>query len=155
MTMAQGESLRLTRVFRAPRSVVFRAWTEVEQLKRWFCPNEHWGLEVEVDPQVGGTLRVVMKDRDANHDHVVRGTFREVRPPERLVFTWRWGDQPGFPETLVTVEFHDRGQETEVVLTHEALPTAESRDRHTHGWNGCLDRLAKLVEPNVGPGTVR
>jgi uncharacterized protein YndB with AHSA1/START domain len=145
MTVAQGESLRLTRIFRAPRSVVFRAWTEVEQLKRWFCPNEHWGLDVEVDPRVGGTLRVVMKDPGANQDHVVRGTFREVRPPERLVFTWRWEDRPGFPETLVTVEFRDRGEETEVVLTHEALPTPESRDRHTHGWSGCLDRLAKLL----------
>jgi uncharacterized protein YndB with AHSA1/START domain len=142
--MAHGDSLRLTRIFQAPRTLVFRAWTEVEQLKKWFCPHAHWGLEVEADPCVGGSFRIIMKDRDSNQDHIVRGVYREVRPPERLVFTWQWEDRPGFPETIVTIDFRDLGERTEVVLTHVQLPTAESRERHTHGWNGCLDRLAKL-----------
>jgi uncharacterized protein YndB with AHSA1/START domain len=144
--MAEGESLRLTRVFDAPRELVFRAWTEVEQMKRWFCPDEHWGLEVEVDLRVGGAYRLVMKDRDTGQEHITRRTYREIQAPERLVFTWRWDSTPsGFPETLVTIEFRDLAGKTEVTLTHEALPTLESRESHRKGWNGCLDRLGKVV----------
>ena len=141
--MAEGESLRLTRVFNAPRPVVFRAWTEAEQLRRWFCPQDHWGVEAEVDARAGGAYRIAMHDTDSGRDHVVRGTFREVRAHERLVFTWQW--EEGFPQTLVTVEFRDLGGKTEVTLTHEALPTAEQRQKHEHGWNACLDRLGKVL----------
>jgi uncharacterized protein YndB with AHSA1/START domain len=141
--MAEGEVLRLTRVFNAPRALVFRAWTEAEQMKRWFCPHDHWGVDVEVDARVGGAYRIAMHDTDTGRDHVARGTFREVRAPERLVFTWRWAEDS--PQTLVTVEFRDLGGKTEVTLTHEALPTAESRQKHEHGWNGCLDRLGKVL----------
>ncbi len=73
------------------------------------------------------------------------GVYREVRPPERLVYTWRWEAQPELEETLVTVEFHDKGEATEVILTHAYFPTAKARDDHNRGWNGCLDRLAKLL----------
>jgi uncharacterized protein YndB with AHSA1/START domain len=145
MGMPEGESLRLTRVFDAPRQLVFRAWTDAEQMKRWFCPHEHWGLEVEVDPRVGGMYRIVMKDTDAKQDHIVSGTFREVQAPERLVFTWQWESNPGFPETLITVEFRDLAGKTELTFVHEGLPTAESRERHSHGWNACLARLGKVV----------
>jgi uncharacterized protein YndB with AHSA1/START domain len=48
-------------------------------------------------------------------------------------------------ETLVTVEFRDRGQSTEVILTHELFPNAEARDEHTKGWSGCLDRLLRAL----------
>ncbi len=141
--MAEGESLRLTRVFAAPRDAVFRAWTEAEQMKRWFCPHVHWGVEVEVDARAGGAYRIAMHDTDSGPSHVARGTFREVRPPERLVFTWRWADDA--PQTLVTVEFRDLGGKTELTLTHEALPTAEQRQMHEHGWTCCLDRLGKVL----------
>jgi uncharacterized protein YndB with AHSA1/START domain len=73
------------------------------------------------------------------------GIHREVRPPERLVYTWRWAAKPEMGETLVTVEFREAGGSTEVVLTHELFPTAMARDDHNRGWNGCLDRLAKLL----------
>jgi uncharacterized protein YndB with AHSA1/START domain len=145
MKMAEGESLRLTRVFNAPRTLLFRAWTDAEQMQRWFCPQEHWGVEVETDPRVGGAYRIVMHDTDTQKDHIVRGTFREIQFPERLVFTWQWETNPGFPDTLVTIELRDLAGKTELTLIHESLPTPESRERHTHGWNGCLDRLAKVL----------
>jgi uncharacterized protein YndB with AHSA1/START domain len=80
-----------------------------------------------------------------NNIHYLVGTYREVRPPERLVCTWRWEAEPEYGETLVTVEFLDRGGSTEVVLTHELFPTDEARRGHEQGWTSSLDRLARAV----------
>lgn len=100
-------------------------------------------MVAELDLRVGGRFRIEMKHAKGNV-HCVVGTYREVRPPERLVYTWAWeGKDMG--ETLVTVEFLDRGGSTEVRLTHELFPTSEMRDEHAKGWNGCLDHLAGVL----------
>ena len=77
--------------------------------------------------------------------HIVTGTYQEVSPPQRLVFTWKWETEPQHGETLVTIEFLDRGGKTEVILTHERFPSETARDEHHKGWTGCLDRLGKVV----------
>ncbi len=81
------------------------------------------------------------------------GIYREVKPPERLVFTWAFekdgsGDEFGEvepPEMLVTLEFKACGKQTELILTHEKFASVESRDRHNEGWNRCLNELGKFV----------
>jgi uncharacterized protein YndB with AHSA1/START domain len=73
------------------------------------------------------------------------GVYREVRRPEKLVYTWRWESTPEHGESLVTVEFREEGKATEVVLTHAELPTEKSRQEHTQGWTGCLDRLGSYL----------
>jgi len=82
----------------------------------------------------------------------LHGVYQEIRPPEKLVFTWQWMKTPargGEPsetgDTLVTVEFFARGEGTEVVLTQEGFATAEVRDRHHSGWNGCFDTLDRVL----------
>jgi uncharacterized protein YndB with AHSA1/START domain len=79
--------------------------------------------------------------------------YRELKPPMKLVLNWNWehfgaegksGDGPH--ETLVTVEFRDLGDSTEVVLTHELLPTRELREGVRRGWNGCFDALERLLQ---------
>ena len=78
----------------------------------------------------------------------IHGIFREVKPPLRLVFTWLWENDPIHGESgdsLVTIEFHDRGGRTEVVLTHEQLPSAVSREEHASGWQRCLEDIARWV----------
>ena len=77
--------------------------------------------------------------------HEMTEIYRGVRPSERLVYTWRWEAQPEHGETLITVEFHEVGDSTEVALTREFFPTEKARDDHNRGWSGCLDRLAKLL----------
>jgi uncharacterized protein YndB with AHSA1/START domain len=74
------------------------------------------------------------------------GTYRELRPPERLVFTWTWEDQADFGETLVTVEIRQLGQSqfTEVVLRHELLADKWRAD-HNKGWIACFDLLEKVL----------
>ena len=73
------------------------------------------------------------------------GVYRVVEPPKKLVYTWRWESEPDAPETLVTVEFLDRGGATDLVLTHELFPNEAAKGKHEHGWTGCLDKLARVV----------
>lgn len=155
-------TLGITRKLNAPRELVFKAWTEPEFLAKWWGVRADYTTPVaEVDLRVGGKYRLGMQPPDQDHPMVVGGVYREVSPPERLVYTWVWEPQvpeteirsgtgaegivaPG--ETLVTVEFRDADGQTEVVLTHQFFANAEMRDQHGHGWNGCLEQLVVLVE---------
>lgn len=143
-TTSDVPTLRLERRFAAPRERVFRAWTDAAELSQWFAPtDEHKTKVVALDVRVGGRYCIEMHPPSGNV-HIVVGTFREVRPPDKLVFTWAWeGKDMG--ETLVTLEFRDRAGSTDLILTHELFPTQELRDEHNKGWDGCLRRLAKLV----------
>ena len=138
-------TLNLRRTFQAPREKVFRAWTDPEELKKWWGPEGYATPSAEVDLRVGGKYRLGMRKLPDGEIFYLSGIYREVRPPERLVYTWRWEAQPEHGETLVTVEFREVGDSTEVVLTHERFPTETARDDHNRGWSGCLDRLAKLL----------
>jgi uncharacterized protein YndB with AHSA1/START domain len=140
-------TLRLTRIVAAPRDAVFRAWTDPEALRRWWVPVEGMSMPaVEVDLRPGGRYRLTMRNAKGEEFHLT-GVYREVRPPERLVYTWRWEgteyDAEG--ETLVTVEFVATDAGTELRLTHEQFPDVAARDRHDVGWRGVLDRLAAVM----------
>jgi uncharacterized protein YndB with AHSA1/START domain len=137
-------TLQINRTFAAKRESVFRAWTEPEALRQWFVPSEEVSTSsVEVDLRVGGRYRIVMES-SAGEVYIAVGTYREIRFPEKLVFTWSFeGSDMG--ETLVSLEFHDRGNSTELVLTHELFLNKEQRDRHNMGWSSCLDHLASSL----------
>ena len=138
-------TLKVNRVFQAPRERVFRAWTVAKELARWFAPSAEYTTQVpELDLKVGGKYKVETHHKSGNV-HTVWGTYREIRPPERIVFTWSWENDPGAIESLVTLEFLDLGPSTEILLTHEHLPSAEERQKHEHGWNGCLAQLAGYI----------
>ena len=144
------------REVKAPERLVFKAWTEPGQFRQWFGAAACDGatlLGVKVDARVGGKYRLQVRRPDGEY-FTTAGAYREVNPPERLVFTWAFekdgsGEEFGEvepPEMLVTVEFKARGQQTELTLTHEKFASVESRDRHEDGWNRCLDSLGKFVE---------
>ena len=135
-------TLVIHRHFAAPREAVFRAWTEPEQLRQWWGPEGCKGNLAELDVRPGGIWRtsMIMSDGD---EHFVGGVYQEVTAPERLVFTFAWENvgEPG-PETLVTIELHDREGTTEMVVTQRTFETAEQCEMHRQGWTGsfnCLD----------------
>ena len=132
-------TLVLRRTFPATRRRVFRAWVEPDALERWLRPR---GLGMSVsalDARVGGSFRFDL----ANGSSIV-GTYLQVVPPEKLVFTWS-GEVTTGRATIVTVDFVDQGPVTEVVLTHERLSTPEVRARAGSGWPLLLDALAKVL----------
>lgn len=138
---------KVSRTINAPRERVFGAWTNPEILMKWWGagPDYHAGW-VEVDLRVGGRYRLTMVHTEKEVTHAVAGEYQEIDRPHKLVHTWKWEtEEEANIETLVTVEFNEVGEHTEVMLTHEAFSTEELRDNHAHGWNGCLDNLARAL----------
>ena len=142
---AKSISLRIERDFKAPRELVYRAWTDPEHLARWWGPEGMTASHVELDPRVGGRYRCSMMSPDGN-ELWVRGTYREVVEAERLVFSWAWetDGKPG-QETQVTLEFHEIAGGTRLVVIHDGFETEDSRDQHRFGWSSSLDCLAKTL----------
>ncbi|HKC23896.1 MAG TPA: SRPBCC domain-containing protein [Thermoanaerobaculia bacterium] len=139
-------AVTLRRTYAAPRERVFRAWTDPEQIKRWWGPPGTATPDAVVDLRPGGKYRFTMRSLPDGEPYFLVGTYREVQPPERLVYTWTWrGTSMEVQDSLVTVQFHDREGSTEVVVTHELLPSDAARERHTKGWTGCLDRLQEFL----------
>ena len=138
-------TLSLTRTFAAPREKVFLAWTDPEELKKWFGPVGYSTLIAEVDLRPGGRYRLGIRKLPNGDIFYLVGMYREVRPPEKLVYTWFWESEAEQGETLVTVEFRARGNSTEVIVTHELFLTEKARDDHDKGWNSCLDRLPEAL----------
>jgi uncharacterized protein YndB with AHSA1/START domain len=136
----------IRRTFKAPRARVFAAWTDVAQLLGWFGPPGAPVIDVQLDLRVGGTFRYTYRRGDGC-ELSAKGVFTEVSAPERLAFTWRWEEEePSLErETSVRVEFLDRGNETEMLFTHEGFADEASRGRHEHGWNGAFDQLEAFV----------
>jgi uncharacterized protein YndB with AHSA1/START domain len=136
--------LQLNRVIAASRERVFAAWTTPEEIKVWFGPETCQVLDAEVDLRVGGEYCFHLSTQQFGEIRV-RGQYREVTAPAKLVYTWHWDSELESESSLVSVEFAVVGSSTEIRLKHEQLPNAQSRDDHSHGWSGTLDKLEKYL----------
>ena len=135
-------TLQVSRVIRADADALFRAWTDPQELVHWWrLAGDGWSFAgASVDLRPGGRYRLSMRAPDGTM-HTARGIYREIDPPERLVFTWDWeGRSVG--ETQVTVTFRRVDAEhTEVVLTHERFTDPARMGRHQQGWSELLRML--------------
>src|ERR1051325_9753742 len=128
----KGIGFELQRRFRASPERVFRAWTQPVALREWWCPAGWIAGDIEIDLRVGGVYRIGMA-RAGNRGQAiaVEGKFLEVRPPERLVYTWRWeGAFAGMPETMVTLELRGSDNTTLLTLRHENFTDTGLRQQH-------------------------
>ena len=146
---AAGREFVITRVFNAPRRLVFKMWTEPEHLARWWGPRGYTGLSSRMDVRPGGAWTRSMQAPDGS---IIRkhGVYREIVAPERLVFTYVTDDIGGEPgsETLVTVTFADLDGKTRLTLHQTAFQSVAARDDHRCGWTSALERFIVHLSAN-------
>jgi uncharacterized protein YndB with AHSA1/START domain len=136
----------MTRVFDAPRRLVFDAVTKPELLRRWFGPRG-WSLVVcEADLKVGGAWRWVLRGPDGR-DMGMRGVYQEITPPERLVSTESFDDYPG--ESLNTLILSEVDGKTTFTITvryaSQEIRDAVIKSGMEHGAAECYDKLAEML----------
>lgn len=129
---------------------MFDAFTNPKVLKRWWAAGATWDTPLaKVDPREGGSYRLSMRT-DEGEVHTVFGTYQEVRPPERLAYTWTWEEGPGpamagSENTIVVIDFLEDGDGTLVKVSHSGFAAEHLRDLHIHGWQGVLANLEDRV----------
>jgi uncharacterized protein YndB with AHSA1/START domain len=138
-----GETVQIRRRLRASAEQIFDLWTKPDLMVRWMSPYVgDVDCTASCDLRPGGAFSLVMSSGESSR--VVSGTYVQIDRPRKLVFTWI-GPLTNNVDTLVTVELTPRGDETDLTLTHERLPTSAIRQGHATGWGNILDHLADAV----------
>ncbi len=142
--------ITITRIFDAPRTLVFKAWTDAQMLAQWWGPKGFTNPRCEIDSRVGGVIRIDMRSPDGVI-YPMRGEIREIVPPERLVFTNMALDANGNAMTagLTTVTFAEEGGKTKLTLhtrgsalVEKAIPYLQGME---YGWGQSIDKLEALL----------
>src|SRR6185436_7983945 len=144
--------LSIARRIRAPRARLWAAMTDPKEIAAWFGPRGARCRSCTADLRVGGRYRLELITGEGNQIGL-EGEYREIRAPERLVYSWVWqqGGMAGF-ETVVTLDLVALGPaETELRVHHELFPDSTWRDRHNYGWGGGLDRLDARLWQEADP----
>ncbi|MBA2468756.1 MAG: SRPBCC domain-containing protein [Chloroflexia bacterium] len=134
--------LSVSRTLDAPRDRVFKAWTEPARLEKWWSPV----LEADVRPGGQWRAQAATPDGTGNWSH---GEYREVVPPERIVYTFAW-DATDTAETVITVTLADEGEQTALTAHQGPFDSTAARDSHAQGWNVALDELAGYLAQTSG-----
>jgi uncharacterized protein YndB with AHSA1/START domain len=138
--MAQNAAtIVITRLFDAPRPLVFECWLKPEHLLHWYSAGEGWTTpHAQTDPRKGGRFNIGFAGPDGKSGFDFTGTYDEVKAPDRIAFTI----DDGRP---VIVDFADQGGKTLVTLTL-TLETTHSEEQQRHGWSAMLENLHKYLE---------
>ena len=141
-------TVRLSRIFKAPRERVFNAFLDADAMAKWLPPNGYTAHVYKLEPKVGGNYRMSFSSLDKKDTHFFGGKFLEIKPNERLRYTDKFeSDDPEMQgEITVTVTFKDVPGGTEVRIVQEGLPKVIPIDGAMQGWSQSLENLARLVE---------
>lgn len=152
--------MEITRLFNAPRSLVFRAWTKAEHLRRWWAPKDFTTPYCEADFRVGGAFRYCMRSPEGQ-DFWGKGVYKEIIEPEKIVLADTFTDEQGNPvppsyygmasdspaESLITVTFEEQEGKTKLVLNFTSMTTSEKEmEGADQGWNDMFDRLEEVLQ---------
>jgi uncharacterized protein YndB with AHSA1/START domain len=159
MTEPEKYAVTVTRIFDAPRELVWQAWTDPEQFKRWWGPRNYTSPVSRMDLRVGGKYVSSMRAPNGQ-DFYNAGFYREIVPLERLVYSDSFADPEGnivpashygmpsdFPEDLIVIlTFEDLDGKTKMTMRHEGLPPGPMTDATAAGWNESFDKLAETLK---------
>lgn len=147
--MVDTRDFTITRLFDAPRDIVFRAWTDPWHLSQWFGPQGCTTPRdtVSVDVRPGGQWRATMVRDDNGQEYATGGVYREVDEPARLVFTWTDPTSPAERPTqsLVSIDLTERDGKTEMTFRQTGFRTEEERDGVHSGWSSGFDKLGSYL----------
>ena len=147
VTTPTDREIVMTRVFDAPRELVFKAYTDPELIPRWWGPRDLETIVDRMDFRVGGTWRYINRDKDGN-EYAFNGEYREIDPPSRLVSTFEFEGMPGHV-VLDTLTLDEQDGKT-TLTTVSLFQSAEDRDGMIEtgmeeGAGQSMDRLAELL----------
>lgn len=143
-------TLTLSHLFHVSAKRLFDAWTNPALVAQWFGPSGFTLPNAEIDLVVGGAYYFSLQPPEG--DPIVhQGTYTLINRPTRLAFTWLLenqsceGAEDLYCETLVTLDFVEKGSKTELIVTHEGLPTKQSAESHNFGWSSSLECLEEAL----------
>ena len=146
---AGGLVLELQMVVDSPRERIFSALTESAELARWWGPHGFTMPEIDLDLRVGGGYRFTMQPPGGNRFHLA-GTFLEIEPPRRLVYTFGYEEpDPDDRQTVVALSLETTGHVTAVSLSQGEFATEARLELHRSGWTDSLEKLRALTESSA------
>jgi len=150
-----SETVQIKHHYKASPAQVFAAWSDPEALNQWFGPQSHRCKVEKLEFKAGGAYQIRLTPTgeseagchgDSTKDSVCVGKFVEINKPNRIVMTFTWIENvEDMGETLLTIDFKPTRDGTELVLTHEKLPSEELREAHQGGWQSTLESLADYI----------
>jgi len=159
-TRTEARELVITRIFDAPRKLVWKAWTSPEHLMRWWGPKDFTSPVCKMDFRIGGKYLYCMRSGEGQ-DFWSTGTYKEIIHLERIVCTDSFADEKGnivpashyelpgddWPlELTVTIQFEALGDRTKMTLTHVGIPVGQMKEMTGVGWNESFDKLAEILK---------
>jgi uncharacterized protein YndB with AHSA1/START domain len=147
-------TVTITRVFDAPRELVFKLWTDPKHMAQWWGPRGFTNPVCELDVRVGGKIRIDMRAPDGTV-YPMTGTFREIMPPRRLIFEAVAEDRDGNPllRSLTMVTFADEGGKTKLIVHADAVGLSAVAPQMLAGmeagWTQSLEKLAELARTSA------
>ena len=136
-------ALVIKRTFDASPEDVFEAWTDPAQVAVWYGPEGFTNEIHSFELKEGGQYSLTMNAPDGAK-HKLKGVFKTIEKPTKLVFTWQWENEEMGRETIVTVELAAIGDKTEMIFTHSGFVNEQGKEMHNQGWTGSFNKLEKL-----------
>ena len=144
-----SNTIKLHRVFTAPVEKVFKAFTDADAMAAWYPPNGFLCKVHHMDFKIGGTYKMTFTNFTTGSGHAFGGEYLEIIPNEKLKYTNQF-DDPNLPgQIITTIEIGKVLCGTELFATQEGLPDAIPAEMCYLGWQESMDKLKRLVEPDI------